>query len=194
MLLNDLYIALAEVLNGDLKIERLGCEALLEAARNDIHSVGKSPLPKPYLDAFEEPDAHPACKLVAEAEFDWAPPATIDDPVYVEHSVPKAHIELIGPDGIVTSDRIRMGLYGMLPGHEYGIRTHLAEEVFVMIAGEADWKRGHDQEYGPLRAGDRSYHPSMTPHANRTRDSAFMSVFVWVGDVSTESYVYEGRD
>jgi len=186
-----LCVGLAETLDGDLEIERAGRVALLEAAKAEICITNFKPLPKPYLDVFAEGDAHPVCRLIAEAKFDWSPPTTSDDPKYIADSIAKAHVELIGPDGLVKSDAIRMGLYGMLPGFAYGIRTHLAEEVFVMLAGEADWKRGKGH-YEPLRAGDRSYHPSLTPHANRTRSHAFMSIYVWYGDVSTKSYVYEG--
>ena len=189
--LRELFTALAETLDGDLAIEKAGRDALLEAATAEITATGGEPLSQQYLDIFGEADAHPVCRMIAQADFDWVPPNTSNDPLYVAHSVAKAHVELIGPDGLVKSDAVRMGLYGMLPGHEYGLRTHMAEEVFVMLAGEADWKKG-DGEYKSLRAGARSYHPSMTPHANRTRDHAFMSIYVWHGDVSTDSYVYRG--
>ncbi|MDJ0614518.1 MAG: dimethylsulfonioproprionate lyase family protein [Rhizobiaceae bacterium] len=192
MSLEKLFIALVDVLDGDLDIERAGRDALLKASDKAELSASGHHLPDEYLDIFEEPDAHPVCDLIANTQFEWAPPTTSDDPKYIADSTAKAHVELIGPDGLVKSNQIRMGLYGMLAGHEYGIRTHLAEEVFVMLAGEADWKTG-TAEYKPLRAGARSWHPSMKPHANRTRHSAFMSVYIWQGDVSTQSYFYQGR-
>jgi hypothetical protein len=33
---------------------------------------------------------------------------------------------------------------------------------------------------------------AMLPHATRTDDDAFMSVYAWHGDLSTEYYVYAG--
>ena len=60
-----------------------------------------------------------------------------------------------------------------------------------MLAGKADWIRG-DSDYQTLYPGDRSHHLSEMPHATRTTDSAFMSVYVWTGDISTENYVYKG--
>ncbi|MGI9350674.1 MAG: dimethylsulfonioproprionate lyase family protein [Rhizobiaceae bacterium] len=189
--LSELFTALADTLDGDLEIEKVGRSALLNAAEEEITATSGAPFSQPYLEIFKENDAHPVCQMITQANFDWVPPSTSDDPLYVAHSVAKAHVELVGPDGLAKSDEVRMGLYGMLPGHEYGLRTHLAEEVFVMLAGEADWKRG-ERNYEALRAGARSYHPSMTPHANRTRNHAFMSIYVWYGDVSTDSYVYQG--
>ena len=108
------------------------------------------------------------------------------------HSLRKAHVELVGPDGLVESDSIRLGLYGMKPGANYGIRTHPAEEVFVMMAGRADWKRG-DAPIAELGPGERSHHPSMMPHATRTNDRAFLSVYAWIGNVTTDGYVYHGH-
>lgn len=192
MQLAELYTALAETLDADRDIERAGQAALLSAADSAVLTKTGAPLDGAYLRILKASDAHPVCRLIPSFPFDWSPPTTSDDPKYIADSVAKAHVELVGPDGIVRSREVRIGLYGMLPRHEYGLRTHLAEEVFVMLAGEADWKTG-EGVYNTLRAGERSYHPSMLPHANRTRSSAFMSIYIWHGDVSTESYVYQGR-
>jgi hypothetical protein len=32
----------------------------------------------------------------------------------------------------------------------------------------------------------------MMPHASRTHEVAFLSVYAWYGDLSTDNYVYEG--
>ena len=79
----------------------------------------------------------------------------------------------------------------MLPNFEYGIRTHPAEELFVMSAGSAYWKRGHSL-YKARDTGERSYHPSMMPNANKTVEEPFLSAYVWHGDISTLNYKYEG--
>lgn len=79
----------------------------------------------------------------------------------------------------------------MLPNSEYGVRTHPAEEIYVMLAGECFWKRG-DAPYCRERTNGRSYHPPMMPHASKTQGKAFMSVYAWVGDLSTDAYEYSG--
>ena len=191
MRLEKLFLALADSLDSDLEIEKAGAGALREAAGSEVVNGSSTPLPESFAKIFAESDAHPVCKLIAQTPFNWTPPQTSSDPKYIADSVAKVHVELIGPEGLVKSDKVRLGLYGMAPGHSYGIRTHLAEEVFVMLAGEAEWKKG-DDPYKPLRAGDRAFHPSMTPHANRTVDHAFMSIYIWRGDVSTDSYQYRG--
>ena len=191
MTLRALYTALADAFDGPLAIEAEGRAALLQAVPPDICPGTPVALAAPFCEILSAPGAHPACARIAATPLPWAPPETSSDPLYRQHSAPKVHVELIGPDGVVPSQTVRLGLYGILPHADYGLRTHPAEEIFVMLAGEADWKRA-DAPYLAHGPGERSYHPSMMPHATRTRASAFMSLYVWVGDVSTERYVYRG--
>lgn len=60
-----------------------------------------------------------------------------------------------------------------------------------MLAGSAFWKVA-DAPYQQLFAGQRSHHPSMMPHATRTQDDAFMSIYIWDGDIATDNYRYFG--
>ncbi len=189
--LRNLFRALAEAYDGPETIERLAQDALLSADCETQVSYHANALPAPFLGVMAEADAHPVCKVIAGMPLPWAPPKTSSNPLYVEHSLPKVNVELLGPDGLVKSNSVRLGLYGMLPDFEYGIRTHPAEEVFVMLAGSVLWKR----DFAPYKAhgpGQRSYHPSMMRHANKTEESAFLSTYVWVGDISTSSYEYAG--
>ena len=191
MPLSHLYRQLADVFDGSQTIEKAARDALLAAEPQEDERSDFKPLTAPFLDVMSEPDALPVCQLIAQLQFDWAPPGTSDSALYIEHSVPKVHVELVGPMGLAKSNEVRLGLYGMLPNSEYGIRTHLAEETYIMLAGQVMWKRG-TQPYLLHKPGERSYHPSMLEHANRTTDKAFMSVYVWHGDISTESYSYAG--
>jgi len=79
----------------------------------------------------------------------------------------------------------------MKPGAEYGIRTHAAEEIYIMLAGDVDWKL-YSAPYALHLPGERSYQPSIMPHASRTHEVAFLSVYALHGDLATHSYVYEG--
>ena len=71
-------------------------------------------------------------------QFNWPPPETSNDPLYIKHSISKVHVELLGPNGLVKSDKVRLALYGMKPGAEYEIRTHVAEEIYIIPAGDVD--------------------------------------------------------
>jgi len=182
---------LAEVFNGDLEIEKITRAEL--ARQKDIPNIKgeTTPLSKPFQKVMQAKEAHPICSDILKLPFSWAPPDTSSDKLYKEHSLFKSHIELLGPDGLVKSDLVRLGLYGMLPNSEYGIRTHPAEEIYIMLAGDCLWKKGN-QKYRSLTVGEKSYHPSLLPHASKTEANAFMSVYVWYGNLAKDSYSYQG--
>ena len=191
MSLKLLFSELAELYSGSRPIEVYASEALRNAEVEDVTFGETGPLASPFLEIFAREDAHPICRLIAGQPFSWAPPQTSQDPLYIQHSKPKAHVELLGPGGLIKSDEVRLGLYGMMPNAEYGNRTHPAEETYIMLAGGSYWSRDN-KPYSLHLPGDRSHHPSMMPHASMTKGTAFMSVYVWYGDISVSNYVYEG--
>ena len=178
------YLKIQDIASNELEVAIKGKE------RSEINHFS-SPLSKPFVDVMTKEDAIPICADILKVPFAWVPPKTSDDPLYTAHSHSKVHIELLGPQGIIKSKLVRLGLYGILPNSEYGIRTHPAEELFIMLAGQAEWLRG-DRKYKLKRAGEYSYHPSGMRHATKTTHSAFMSVYIWSGDVSTNKYQYLG--
>lgn len=192
MQLQNLYKQLSKVFDGQQPIEVSARAALLDAASTAEYSGESNALRQPFLEVMQYAGAHPVCKLIADAALPWAPPKTSGSPHYVKDSLCKSHVEILGPSGLVLSDTVRIGLYGMMPHSAYGVRTHPAEETYVMLAGEAYWKRG-DNDYALSVTGERSYHPSMLEHATRTGEHAFMSIYAWVGDISTDNYLYSGN-
>tara|TARA_B100000963_G_scaffold170867_1_gene148679 strand:- start:590 stop:1210 length:621 start_codon:yes stop_codon:yes gene_type:complete len=179
---------------GHLKIKDIASNELEVAIKgnkwNEIDHFSYS-LAKPFLEEMTKENAISVCSDILKVPFAWVPPKTSDDPLYTAHSHSKVHVELLGPQGIIKSKFVRLGLYGMLPDSEYGIRTHPAEELFIMLAGQAAWLRGSG-EYEVKKAGDYSYHPSGMRHATKTTHSAFMSVYIWSGDISIDKYQYLG--
>lgn len=191
MTLAKLFEGLGDLLCEDYPIERHARAELRRAQTQVRPPQDPTALPDPFLEVMTRDSAHPLCHLISELPFHWAPPTTSSNPLYKDHSHFKVHVELLGPTGLVASSRIRLGLYGMLPHSEYGLRTHPAEETYIMLAGSAFWKLA-DAPYQKKLSGQRSYHPSMMPHATRTQDDAFMSIYIWDGDISTDRYVYFG--
>ena len=187
----NLFLKLAEVFNGNQEIEKFASQELIANAHTPLVLGSGKPLASDFINTMQYEYAHPICSLILEIPFDWAPPETSNSRLYKQHSIFKAHVELLGPDGLVHSNKVRIGLYGMLPHSEYGIRTHPAEEIYIMLAGNCLWKRGA-QAYQLAGVGGRSYHPSMLPHATKTEQSAFMPVYLLAGDLSKKQYSYDG--
>ena len=191
MSLETIFIELQSIFSDQLEIERKAIEALQNASFQDYKPGKHTPLPTELINVMQEEQAHQICKSILKAELDWCPPKTSTDKLYIEHSKRKAHVEILGPNGLIKSDIVRIGLYGMLSQSEYGIRTHPAEEIYIALAGVSYWKRGNDK-YKILLPSERSYHPSLMPHSSKTENKAFMSVYVWTGNLSTDDYLYKG--
>ena len=188
--LKSFLLDLADVFDGAMEIEKTARLELRKVSRANF-SVRQCALPAPIISVMKQSDAHPLCGDIIRMPFDWRPPETSGSSLYIKHSIFKSHVELVGPDGLVKSQSLRLGLYGMLPNSEYGVRTHPAEEIYIMLAGECFWKRG-DAPYCCERPNGRSYHPSLMPHASKTEGKAFLAVYAWVGDLSTNAYQYSG--
>ena len=191
MALTTLFDGLCDLLDDESSIERHAKAELQRARADALPAQESTTLAAPFLEVMAQKNAHPLCPLISSLPFHWAPPQTSSEPLYRDHSHFKAHVELLGPNGLAASSKVRIGLYGMLPDCEYGLRTHPAEETYIMLAGSAFWKVA-DAPYQQLFPCERSYHPSMVPHATRTGEDAFMSIYVWDGDIATDEYRYFG--
>ena len=191
MSLQKLFSACAEILDENRPIEQAAKACLLQATPDEDIGFGANNLPPQIDEIMRQQDALPPCDIIRQMAFFWSPPTTSASAKYIKYSQAKSHVELVGPEGLTTSDSLRIGLYGMVPNSAYDIRTHPAEEIYIMLAGEVFWKVGGG-EYSPHYAGSRSYHPSYMEHANMTREQAFLSIYIWCGDVSTTDYHYAG--
>ena len=189
--LSPVLAGLIEVFDADLEIERRAGQAL-RAQKGRVAAVDAVTLPDSILGVAGTADAHPICRLIAQTPLPWGMPTTSDDPSYIADSTHKRIVEIIGPAGIFKSDTVRIGLYGIAPGVDYGLRTHPAEEVFVMLAGHADWKQG-DAPYRTETVGAHIHHPPMVPHATLTKDSAFLCAYIWAGDIDMAGYRYRDQ-
>ena len=93
---------------------------------------------------------------------------------------------LMGPDGPVPSDDVRMGLYWQHPNTYYGLHAHNADETYAIIAGEAEWTAGADTRR--RGAGEVIHHPSLMPHAFHAGPQGLLALWRWSGDIGIDSY------
>lgn len=92
---------------------------------------------------------------------------------------------LIGNGGPFSSDIMGAYVVYMPPGLYYPFHQHPAEEVYFILAGQAEFlmEGAEPKSLGP---GQHVFHPSMRPHATRTRDHSFMALVLWRGDMSVK--------
>lgn len=88
--------------------------------------------------------------------------------------------EILGKQGPFVSESIRagVGIYG--PNIEYPIHHHHPEEIYIVLAGAADFMIGRAEGIRKT-AGDVLFMKSNTPHGFRTLDEAFLVYYLWQG-------------
>ncbi len=89
-------------------------------------------------------------------------------------------MELIGPRGPLAAADIACGLLMFAPGTEYPQHRHEAEEIYVVLAGRAEWRAG-DEEYAVAPPGAVLHRPSWSPHATRMGAEPMLALYLWRG-------------
>lgn len=91
---------------------------------------------------------------------------------------------LIGAGGPWASRQMAAFMVYMPPGLYYPWHHHPAEELYYVLAGEAEFYRdGAAPE--TLRAGQTSFHAGDQPHAMQTHNHSIMAYVIWRGHLDT---------
>lgn len=90
---------------------------------------------------------------------------------------------IIGEGGPFASDEMRLFVIYMPAGLYYPWHIHPAEELYVVIAGRAVFKREHCADE-LLGEGQSMFHESNQPHAIETTDAPMLSLVTWRNHLS----------
>lgn len=121
----------------------------------------------------------------AQAVLSWRQSCRPDAPdLYNDNH---AFVELAGPDGHITADAIRFGLFILGPQVYYPPHVHEAEEFYIILSGTADWQQD-DDPYRPVPPGEIVHNVSMQPHAMRVKSEPVIMFWGWCGDIGWERY------
>ena len=88
--------------------------------------------------------------------------------------------ELIGRRGPVPSETIAAGFLLLGPATHYPRHCHQAEELYIPLAGTADWLR-EEAPFAPIPPGTPIHHPSWLVHAMRTHAQPLLAFYLWRG-------------
>lgn len=95
--------------------------------------------------------------------------------------------EIIGQRGPFISERIRAGIGIWGPAIDYPRHRHRAEEVYILLAGSAEFVLG-DRAPETRLAGDAVYIEPDSPHGFRTTDRCLAVYYLWqAGDLRQAS-------
>ena len=100
--------------------------------------------------------------------------------------------ELVGPDGHIPADDVRIGLLLSAPNTDYPVSSHSGEETYLVIAGAAEWTVG-DNPYRMQPPGSLIHHPAWAPHGRRTAEEPFLGAWRWSGDLDLSSFRVEDQ-
>src|SRR5690606_6740941 len=84
---------------------------------------------------------------------------------------------------LIVEPSVALGLLMLGPATLYPPHRHPAEEIYIPLAGTADWQRG-DAAWQRVAPGTAIHHPSGIPHATRTGGQPLAALYIWHGAVS----------
>ncbi len=93
-----------------------------------------------------------------------------------------AFAELIGPDGPLQAPDCRVGFTVMAEGTTYPMHSHPAVELYLVIAGHAQWCTPTSDRIMP--PGELVLHRSSEPHAMQTFDEPLLALWGWTGEIN----------
>ena len=164
------------------------CCALRSAKEVPVDGRDAGPFPA-MLGPWDDP-CHDVFAILGPLipHLPWYTPGASDGRIPDEINRGLRTCTLFGPDAPLRVPHIRGGLFAQDRNVPYGLRTHSAVELFVTIAGRADWTVADVRTLG-VTSGGRSFHPSGVPHGSATPESAVLAAWLWSGDISYDSYV-----
>ncbi|MBS3649366.1 cupin domain-containing protein [Pseudaminobacter sp. 19-2017] len=131
--------------------------------------------------ASAPPESHGLIRLLADHrdQLVWGQTYTAAD--FGQHFIDNyGWLELIGTRGHFESEEIAAGFLILGPGVHYPDHHHAAEEIYVPLAGEAEWRKGNGS-FLRWQPGEVIHHPSNVSHAMRTGSEPLLALYLWRG-------------
>jgi hypothetical protein len=98
-----------------------------------------------------------------------------------------AFAELIGPDGMIYNDCLRVGIFLQGANVHYPSHAHPAQELYYLAQGKSGWAVD-DLPLTARSIGEFIFHESMRPHRMQTYSEPMLAIWVWHGELSMTCY------
>jgi len=92
-----------------------------------------------------------------------------------------AFAEIIGEQGLIVSENIRIGLFLQKPHVNYPLHAHEAKELYIILSGTARWKI--DDKMFSVFPGSIIKHQSCQDHATFTEEETLFALWIWTGKI-----------
>lgn len=185
----DLLLSLSDAFSNEPRAGGLAAAAALRAADLDTYrrTVSEED-PFTVLQAAQAlPGALPIAQHVVRCahSLDWTcwTGAGLSD----EISSRLFTTELLGPDGHIPADGIRVGLLASEAWTDYPVSNHSGEETYLVLAGAAEWVL-EDTGYVERHPGDFVHHPAWALHGRCTTQQPFLGAWRWSGGLDLSAF------
>lgn len=168
-------------------IGAIASDALIDACQQPL---AKAPKRLAQCDDFDALLLHPQSVAIrhlqqASNTLHWSDSEGARKPAEVQQR--QAFVELLGPTGMIFTERCRVGLFLQSPHNAYPAHRHAAEELYLVLSGTALWHREHSKpKKNP--PGSLVHHASWEVHAMTTQEQALLALWCWAGDIAYEKY------
>lgn len=102
-----------------------------------------------------------------------------------------AYTLLVGPEAPLRSDCVKAGVTLQGPDILYPPHAHKAKELYAVIGGTAQWKRGVEP-WTVRPPGDFVLHPSGVRHAMQTNSEPVLALVAWTSDIDSAVVIVRG--
>jgi hypothetical protein len=88
--------------------------------------------------------------------------------------------ELVSPGAVTGAAQISCGVLVLGPDTFYPSHRHEAEEIYLPLAGTAEWQQGeHTASWRRRSPGTLIHHSSEESHAMRTGEQPLLAMYLW---------------
>lgn len=123
---------------------------------------------------------------LVQADIHWADSGgALKSPLLQQHL---AFSELVGPTGMVLSNKIRVGLFFQNKEVDYPNHRHAAEELYLVLSGSAQWIKETEPHATTKAPMNFIHHKSWESHAMLTRSEPLLALWCWAGDIDFKQY------
>ncbi len=139
------------------------------------------------LQDIVESKSHPLLSSILDCydSLDWRPSGFGRLPAAITNHV--AVVEIVGPSGMIEDQRFRLGLLLQDPQVFYAKHQHAAEELYLVLNGEAAWSVD-DNDMSIRAVGELIHHAANQPHQMKTNNEPLLAMWAWLGDIDSSSY------
>ena len=88
---------------------------------------------------------------------------------------------IIGDSGLVSSKKIRMGLFLQNPNVDYPSHAHEAEEYYLILSGHGSWQI--ENNWYDAIPGSIFHHQPGASHRMITKSEPLLAIWIWTGAI-----------